>query len=108
MYNREELYRTLYESTDRSGVLTKTCQELATEIGITYQQLSVIMAEWVKMGRARKFRWDFQLFDPDKFDWTSKDYKKTRRTAIKATPTRRVKKIPTRSLTARKDETIVN
>lgn len=97
MRDREELYRALWVHTDRNGVLTETQQVLSKECNISYQALSEIFTEWQKMGRLKKFRWQFQLKDPDALDWTSDEYKAARKLAVTSTPQRRTKKRPIRT-----------
>lgn len=69
-HDRERIYQKLWERCDRLGMLRPTQQELATELDIPYQRLSVIMKEFQDVGYVKKFRWKFQLKNPEGLDWS--------------------------------------
>lgn len=69
MINREQVYRDLWEHTDRQGVITPTQLEMAKILSLPYQTLSVIYSEFQGTGRMRKQGHSFQVQDPDKFEW---------------------------------------
>ena len=93
MVNREELYRKLFtEVADRSGVLKLSQRAISAEIGISYQALSEIFTEWIRMGRMKKYAYDFQIFNPDKYDWSSAEYKAERKAARNTPQVRKTRK----------------
>lgn len=69
-HDREQVYRQLWQRCDRLGMLKPTQQELAAQLELPYQRLSVIMKEFQEAGFVKKFRWKFQLKDPDSLDWS--------------------------------------
>jgi hypothetical protein len=69
LVDRERLYRSLYEYTDEYGVLTKRQKELAPLVGMGYQRLCRVFQEFCWTGRMVKRGWEFQMFDPDSFEW---------------------------------------
>lgn len=75
LIDREKIYRSMWEHTDRMNFLKITQQEFAKEFGIGYQRLSEIVLEFIKCGRIKKFKSRFQLKDPDTLDW-GEDYLK--------------------------------
>ena len=78
MHDREQIYRSLWERTNRNGILLKTQTEVAKEIGIPYQKLSQIITEFIQDGRVRKYKHKFQFMDPDLFEWTDRHRKPNR------------------------------
>lgn len=79
MHDRETIYRLLWQFTDRNGMLIKKQTEIADEIGIPYQKISEILAEFVLTGRARKYKHKFQLMgEPSSFKWGD-EYKAIRK-----------------------------
>lgn len=75
---RERLYRVLWTLTDRRGVVQRTQQEIAELMDLSYQQLSVIMREFVEMGMMHKdkHKWTV-LHNPNKIPWAT-GYKEMR------------------------------
>lgn len=72
-FDREELYRLLWNDADRHGFLKRNQKDLAKEVGLSYQRLSEIMDEFIALGRVKKIGRRFQLRSPDSFTWGS-DY----------------------------------
>ena len=70
MHDREQVYRRVWEHTDRRGMVLKSQGEMADILGIPYQRLSVIYTEFQEQGLMRKYRHKFQaLRSPDSVDW---------------------------------------
>jgi predicted transcriptional regulator len=83
MYDRESLYRFLYENSNASGIISLSQGEVAKRIGVSYQQLSGIMKEFVEMGLIDKNGHKFLVvYDPDKIPWDK--FKQLRRQYIKS------------------------
>lgn len=64
VHDRKEIYEQLWEHTDRLGILQKTQLELADELGLPYQRLSMIFSEFQKSGLMKKYRHKFQMKNP--------------------------------------------
>jgi DNA-binding IclR family transcriptional regulator len=80
MHDREQLYRKMWDNhTNRYGVLQGTQQDVAKQLGIPYQRLSLIMSEFIKLGYIKKSGHSFQLREPQRLDW-SDDFKRRRLT----------------------------
>lgn len=83
MYDRESLYRFLHENTNASGIISISQGEVAKHIGVSYQQLSGIMKEFVEMGLIDKNGHKFLVvYDPDKIPWDK--FKQLRKKYIKS------------------------
>lgn len=83
MYDRETLYRFLYDNLDVNGIVGISQGEVAKHIGVSYQQLSGIMREFIDMGLIDKNGHKFLLvYEPDKIPWGK--FKQLRRRYVKA------------------------
>ena len=83
MYDREKLYRFLSENTDSSGIISMSQGEVAKNVGVSYQQLSEIMREFIDMGLIDKNGHKFLVvYDPDRIPWNK--FKELRRRYVKA------------------------
>jgi len=70
VYDRESVYRFLWDSRDYSGKVALKQGEVAAELGISYQAFSEIMREFVEMGLVDKTRHQFTpKYNPDKIPW---------------------------------------
>ena len=67
--NREELYKFLWENTDRHGFIQKSQQDISKEYDVSWQRLSELFLEYQAHGRMKKFANRFQIKDPDSFSW---------------------------------------
>lgn len=87
MFNREELYRYLYNHCDQNNVIGMKQNEIAKEIGISYQRLSEVMKEFIDLGMIEKQRHKFiVLYEPDKIPWDR--FKELRKRYIEVNPAR--------------------
>jgi DNA-binding IclR family transcriptional regulator len=70
MHDREHIYRKIWENhVNRHGVMLITQQQLAKELGIPYQRVSVIMSEFKQIGYVKKSGSSFQFRDPNRLSW---------------------------------------
>jgi sugar-specific transcriptional regulator TrmB len=71
MHSREEVYRKIWQFTDRHGMIQKTQRELAEILGLPYQRVCVIFSDLQRMGLVKKHRSKFQMMRaPDAVEWT--------------------------------------
>lgn len=72
--DREWLYREIYARTDGGNMLAISQLDLADEIDVPYQTLSLIFAEFVTIGLMDKNRSKFSVnYSPDKIPWDKYD-----------------------------------
>lgn len=72
-YNREQIYRWLYENSDHRGIIVFSQQDISKKLEIGYQNLSTIFSDFVATGHLRKHGWQFEvMYDPDDLDWGDK------------------------------------
>ena len=75
MRNREQIYRVMSSCTDSFGNITKSQQDMADLLEMSYQQLSKVYTEFMEMGMLKKDKHRFTvLYDPEQIPWDS-DYK---------------------------------
>ena len=79
VHSREDLYRFMWQHVDYRGKLSISQGEVASGFGISYQQLSVAVSEFIGLGMIHKTGHEFTLlYEPDKIPWGPK-FKKLRR-----------------------------
>lgn len=72
-YNREQIYRWLYEHSDHRGIIIYTQQDISKMLEIGYQNLSTIFTDFVTTGHLKKYGRHYEVvFDPDDLDWGEK------------------------------------
>ena len=69
MHDRKHIYARLWEHTDRLGMIKLSQLQMADELGIPYQRLSIIYTEFQKAGYIKIYRHKFQMRNPDDIDW---------------------------------------
>lgn len=69
LHDRENIYRFLWENSDRHGFIRLSQQEVSKELGVSFQRLHEIYLEFIDLGRMKKFKNRFQVRDPDGFLW---------------------------------------
>ena len=73
MISREVVYRVLSTCTNSFGVIDKSQGDMAKLLGVSYQQLSKIYAEFTDMGMLEKNKHKFTvLYDPNDIPWGEK------------------------------------
>lgn len=72
-YDREHIYRWLYENSDHRGIVVYTQRAIATKLEISYQTLSEIFTDFCETGHLKKHGLQFEVvYDPDDLDWGEK------------------------------------
>lgn len=70
-YDREQIYRWLYENSDHRGIIIYNQREVAKRIDINYQNVCNIYSDFVRSGHLAKHGNFFEVvYDPDDLDWS--------------------------------------
>lgn len=75
-YDREKIYRWLYENSDSRGIVIFTQRQVSEKLDISYQSISTIYTDLIDIGYMKKHgRIYFEIiYDPDDLDW-GEDFK---------------------------------
>jgi hypothetical protein len=69
-YRRDQIYRYLFDNTDRYGIIVYSIIDLARAAQVDRHRLGFIFKEFVEMGLMDKVGKKYRcLVDPDEYDW---------------------------------------
>ena len=69
-YNREQIYRWLYEHSDHRGIVIFSQRDVAKQLEIGYQNICNIYHDFVETGHMIKYGKFYEIvYDPDELDW---------------------------------------